>query len=422
MSYFEKIKTSAKTDVHKLVSHGAVQLFISMVLVKILGFPVQIFLARFLGPAAMGHIAVINAVINFAGIVSLMGISASVLKFISEPVPDEEKRSLLFHGLVIVMATSLLTMTATFLAASLELVKDSTANYYLRFLAFTIPFTALSGIMVLNFHARKEIVKKARIDLRIKIFSVIFFIGGAWFFGLKGYIAARIGIAILTAGAVFAAGKKYISFQKINPAIIKRMVKFGLWGIFAEMTLLVVSTADIICLTEILGSANIVGHYSIAVLLMQFVRLLPLAIMDASFPYLSEIGRDRKALAASYSRMFKRMIIMMIVVCAGAFLLGGFGIELLFGTKYLDSIQPFLILLMALFFFSIGAPAGRIILAMGKIHVNFFISLIAGAINIPLNILLIQQYGMIGAAWATAVTYGVWFVCTQGAYFMLARN
>jgi len=410
---FERLIKIIRVDTKNLFSKGAIHLLASMILVKALGFPVQVFLARVLGPEYMGHIAVINAVMTFGELFAVMGISGAVLKFVSEPVDEEHKRELLFHGLFIVCFTAVVIAIVVFFIGFFNLIENDVANSYLKILCWTIPFSALSIVMTFNFQALKQITKKAKIDLNIKIISASFFIGGAYFWAFEGYIIARVFITVLTALTVLFIGRRYISFFKIDLSIVKKIVKFGLWGVFAMVTLIVVTTADIICLTTILQDAKIVGYYSIAALLIQLIRMLPKSIMDTAFPYLSEIGEDYSALKAAYWKIFKRMILMMSFVILIAYLFGGLGIKIVFGTNYIHSIAPFNLLLVGLLFSSAGSPAGRTLLALGKINVNFYISFITGGLNILLNIIFITKMGMMGAAVATVITHFVWLTMNQ---------
>ncbi|USN53966.1 MAG: polysaccharide biosynthesis C-terminal domain-containing protein [Candidatus Nomurabacteria bacterium] len=47
------------------------------------------------------------------------------------------------------------------------------------------------------------------------------------------------------------------------------------------------------------------------------------------------------------------------------------------------------------------------LLSLGKVKFNFYTVLIEALVNIVLNYWLISQLGMIGAAWATVVTFAL---------------
>jgi Na+-driven multidrug efflux pump len=49
---------------------------------------------------------------------------------------------------------------------------------------------------------------------------------------------------------------------------------------------------------------------------------------------------------------------------------------------------------------------------MGKPNLNFYTVLFEGILNVALNIVLIRKMGVLGAAWATAITYFSRYVIT----------
>ena len=83
---------------------------------------------------------------------------------------------------------------------------------------------------------------------------------------------------------------------------------------------------------------------------------------------------------------------------------------LLFGNNYIQSIPIFNVLLIGLFFWSIGSVNAMTLLCRGRPDLNFYTVLIEGIINIALNIIFIMHMGVIGAAVATAITYFIRFI------------
>jgi O-antigen/teichoic acid export membrane protein len=394
-------------------SKGAFHLFGSMALIQIIGFPVQIFLARRLGPETLGHIAVINTVIGFVGIFSAFGVGTSVLKFVSEPCDMVMKQKILFHALVIASVSSMLAMMAVAgMCVFTGAIRDSVANNYLKFAVLGIPFAALFSVMIAYFQGLKQIIRKAKIELNMSWISSLFIITAAYFWHLKGYIAMTVIFGIIASLVVLRIGANYIKAVALESAVVKRLLGFGAWGVLANSASQIVTTADIIVLSTLLNNPATVGNYKVAIAMAKLLQLAPLAVFDAAFPYMSERSVDRGALQKVYRKMFPRMAILAAGVCAMGYLFGGLGIRLVFGEMYRDAVAPFNILLIGLFFWAVSGVGGRTFLAMGKPNLNFYIVLLEGTLNVVLNIVLIKKMGITGAAWATAITYFIRYLLT----------
>jgi O-antigen/teichoic acid export membrane protein len=402
-----------KQTAESAFSKGAFHLFGSMALIHIIGFPVQIFLARYLGPEALGHIAVISTVINFVGIFSALGVGSSVVKFVSEPCEMAIKQKILFHALVFASVTSTLAMMAVMgMCVFTGTIRDSVANGYLKFVAIGIPFAALSSLMITYLQGLKQITRTAKIQFHLSWTSSIVTVAAAYFWRLGGYIITSVIFGIITSLVVLRAGANHIKAVALESAVAKRLLGFGAWGVLANSTSQIVITADIIVLSTLLNDPAIVGNYKVAVAIIKLLQIAPLAVFDTAFPYMSERSVDRGALREVYKNMFTKMALLVAGICAISYLFGGFAIRWVFGDRYMEAIAPFNILLLGFFLWAVGGVGGRTLLAMGKPNLNFYTVLFEGILNVALNIVLIRKMGVLGAAWATAITYFSRYVIT----------
>jgi O-antigen/teichoic acid export membrane protein len=183
-----------------------------------------------------------------------------------------------------------------------------------------------------------------------------------------------------------------------------KLGSFAFLGLaFATLTL----TVDTLCLSAILKNPAIVGQYGIAVTLAMGLMLIPRAITQTALPYLSEQCRDRRRIRDLSFHLILRVGVIMLVVGIFTFALAPWFIPLLFGLKYLPAVAPFKILIPGIFFYSLHNISGTALLALGRTDFNFYVTVIAGSLNILLNIIFIHRYGLIGAAYATSLTYAL---------------
>ena len=397
-------------DIKTAFSAGMFHLFSSSVIIQGLAFIQIIIVARLLNPSDIGHIGVMFAVIGFVSVIAGLGLNTAVLKYVSEPITRTEKEKILFHSLVWTAAVSILISSIVFIGTFIRgILADEIALYYLRFLVWTIPVTAIFSIVICYFHAEKQIRTMAYIELSQKVMVFIAVIIAVYFFALTGYVFANILVSfIIGLFSVFLLRKRIKKFE-FDKHLTKMMFKFGGFSFLANSFALVVTTADILCVSYLLKDPSLVGFYVIAVSLVRGVQLIPRSIMRTAFPYISEISGDTQATKNLYFSLLKKMALLMGFVCLVVYILGGKIVLLAFGTEYLHSVPIFNVLVIGLFFWSVGI-SGDFLLARGKPNLNFYTVVIEGIINIILNIIFIQQMGIIGAAWATSITYFIRFV------------
>ncbi len=80
--------------------------------------------------------------------------------------------------------------------------------------------------------------------------------------------------------------------------------------------------------------------------------------------------------------------------------------QLYFGSEFGDAVVPLLLLLPGVLGFAVARPIYAIGQGKGELRVLIVATGTAAVINLVLNLILIPQYGMHGAAIATSIGYG----------------
>ena len=396
---------SFRQDLRKTFEKGAFHLLISMGISQLLLFLLGVFVARLLGPTDFGHIRVINAVLLLAAIPAALGMPSAIAKYVAEIPGEANKNQVLSTGLSFGVLTSLITSIGLFIISEYSgFINDAIARKYIAIICWTLPFTVISGNIISYFQGLKQIKRMAFWNCFMALGRLTLIICLTDFFLLKGYIAGRFLYEILSGLLLLWIIKKVFLFSW-NQDLFRKMFKlssFAFLGLaFATLTL----TVDTLCLSAILKNPAIVGQYGIAVTLAMGLMLIPRAISQTSLPYLSEQCRDRRRIRQLSFYLILRVGVIMLVVGIFTFTLAPWFIPLLFGIKYLPAVTPFRILIPGIFFYSLLNISGTTLLALGRTDFNFYVTIIAGSLNIVLNIVFIRRYGMMGAAYATSLTY-----------------
>jgi O-antigen/teichoic acid export membrane protein len=169
---------------------------------------------------------------------------------------------------------------------------------------------------------------------------------------------------------------------------------------------LAIFNSDLIFLRA-LRDARTAGMYAAAYTLISFLLNLGVTYGSSILPALSRAHDDRPKQQSIYDQAMMQMLTVAIPIAVGGALLAGGLLELVFGPRYGEAVQPLQILM-----WSIVVAWVRNVVQMGLIarDQQAFIlrtTIWSAATNALFNLLLIPSYGMIGAAVATLVTEGI---------------
>ena len=150
-----------------------------------------------------------------------------------------------------------------------------------------------------------------------------------------------------------------------------------------------------------------VGFYAVAVSFTELLLLIPLATQNIFYAKLSQVKEAdvRHEMIDSAMRVYKHSLFLLI--CSGIFLAFSFTtlIKIFYGTAFLPSFMPFLILLPGAFFLYVNNILSNYIIGTRHFLAMSFMASIAAILNIILNIFLIPAYGANGASVASTITY-----------------
>lgn len=394
-----------KEDWKKSLEKGVFHLLVSMGFSQGFLFILGIAVARLLGPVDFGHLRVINAVLLLAAIPATMGMPAAIVKHVAEATQVEEKHRVLSLGISFGILTALIVSTGLFMVLEYStLIDDVVARTYLRVICWVLPLTVTSENIISYFQGRKQIKRMAFWNVILAFARMILLIAFTRTFLLPGYIGGRWVYECLACAALALQIRKAFRLGW-DPLLFRRMFRLGSFACLGLAFATLTMTIDTLCLSAILKDPALVGQYGIAVTMAMGLLLFPKAISQSALPYLAEKCRDPERVKRLFIYLILRVGIIMLIIGGIAYLAAPDLIRILYGPDYLAAVGPFRILIVGIFIYSLHNISGTTLLAMGRTDLNFYVALIGGSLNIVLNIVLIHQYGLIGAAYATTITF-----------------
>jgi O-antigen/teichoic acid export membrane protein len=307
-----------------------------------------------------------------------------------------------------IVYSALLFLSAGFLAETA--FREPAMKTVIEIFAIAIPFQTLYSQMESTSNALKKVKYIAGVD---KIFRSLFttlataallYAG----FGLESAIYIQAAAAILSGLLMTFLVQRYVLpvFSNVKPLRnkdSKDLLKYSYPLLFSGIMGLVMTWTDTLLL-GVLDNASTVGVYNAAYPTAQLLTVIAGGFGSLLFPVVSEhYGKGEKKEAIDISSTAIKWIftssfpLLLIMVMFATPLL-----RLLFGETYTSGAPAMAILGSAYFLQSLGNHGETFIKSEDKTKIIFYNSVVAGILNIILNLILIPMYGQTGAALATA--------------------
>ena len=183
---------------------------------------------------------------------------------------------------------------------------------------------------------------------------------------------------------------------------------FAFIGALAGLVLIgrLTQSMDLWCVKALLASDQAPGHYGAAQYVYQAAFGLAAAVVGATFPALTQAvsRRDKPVCRELIQQSFRFVFVTML----GALALVACGAEevvtLIFSASFAAAATPATILMAVAFMSGVHAIGTSALIAAGKPGLCLAALAPLVPLNIGLNLVLVPQYGLTGAALATAST------------------
>ncbi|MDO8575430.1 MAG: flippase [bacterium] len=382
-------------------------MFAGRVLTILITFLVNIYIARYLQPLDYG---ILNYVLSFVGLFAILpslGVDSILLRELS--YNKEKRNSLLGTAFTIKGIGAIL---AFLLVIVIVFVGKIGSYERLLILIYSTTFF-FSAFNVIEIFFQSSVLSKKTVFVQItstiivtafKIYLLINNYGTGWF--ILAYVLDSLLLAI---------GSIYV-YKKYKEQILKwcfhlptaKILLNNSWPIilagFAGMIYLKI---DQVMIRNILDNYQL-GIYSAAVKLSEFWYFIPGVIAGSVFP---AIINAKKTSEGQYLSRLKKLnwllILIALVIAIPVSLFSKQIINLIFGAKYILSAPSLSVYIWAGVAVFWGAGIAQYLIAENK-TVKFFITTSTGAlVNIILNFYMIPLLGIVGAAWASLISYFV---------------
>jgi O-antigen/teichoic acid export membrane protein len=208
-------------------------------------------------------------------------------------------------------------------------------------------------------------------------------------------------------GAAFVLALIALQWRRLSlrfdRALLRRLLRFGLPTMPAEVSLYLLNFVDRIIIVRTVGLAE-AGLYSLAVKFAQAVNVLVRGFQLAWPPLAYSIRDDGEA-----RRFYATVVTLFTAGCAfvvtGMWLFSRWIVRALADPKFFDSYEAVGLITIAVTLYALYMVLVVILGRTGRTEFNLPAALAALAVNIVLNLLLVPSLGIVGAGLALVASY-----------------
>jgi O-antigen/teichoic acid export membrane protein len=378
------------------------------------GFLLRVLVARGLATSDFGAIFLALSFVNLASIPCLLGLNQGVVKFVAErDSGSTRRRSDTMLALTLSLLASLLAISLGFLTRDLIMetfFEDGVSPRFLYAFLFAFPFYVTGKMSTSVLRGMMETKEFVFVDQIVRPLAKVGFAAVALVvFGTALAVAWGLALAFVI---VATLGFKFLLAHGWRPTFrvrerLRPLLGFSLPLMVSSSVFILITGADRI-LIGYFSTTAAVGRYEVAMSLALLLGVFHSAFAFLLFPKVSELSKAERG--DEIPQMYQQITKWILGFTTPPFLILLFRPQLLlslFGDQYLGTgiRVPLWILALGLFSHAILGPNGQTLAGFGRSKVLLLYNLAAATVNLVLNIALIPEFGIVGAALASAIGY-----------------
>jgi PST family polysaccharide transporter len=383
-------------------------LFFDKILRMGVGLLIGVWIARYLGPEQFGLLNFTAALIGLFAALAGMGLQGIVVReIVQDPACREDILGTAFALQLLggAVAYSLLLATV-FYTRPQDLLSQLVA-------AILGAMVLLKASEVAGYWFESQVQSKYTVWVQNGAF--LFFAGIKVVLILSGASLINFAWAML-AEAIVVALALTLALHRLGPPLYSLRISYGRccalfkagWPLMlSSVAIMIYMKIDQIMIGQMLGN-DAVGIYSAAVRISEVWYFIATAVAASVLPAILEAKKNNETqYRQRLQGLFDLMTWIAIIVALPVTLFATPLVTMLFGADYSEAGGVLAIHVWATVFVFLGVAGGNWFLAENQQILGLQRTALGAVVNVLLNILLIPMMGVVGAAWATLISYAV---------------
>jgi O-antigen/teichoic acid export membrane protein len=386
---------------------GFFHLLTANFLTQFLGFGTMLLVAKFLAPSELGDIKILQSYGLLFAILAGFGLNTAVLKFCAESRTREDRQHILRQAILCSLGTTVGAVLLLIILARLGIIASS--HHMLTWLTVysaVIPFTVVSGILMVYLQALRQIREMARAQTVIKLQSFVLIVLCTWAWGFSGFVFSTIGAyAVGLVPLLRQAGTDFL--HSSSGTLPTGFLHVAWFSMLANGVSTLGQNADIYMLDRFVADRARIGYYALATIFVLAANQVTATVQSIATPDFSERAHDESWIRRQMVRLQVRMSLLSVLVAAVIWLAASILIPALYGPAYHQTLVFLGVLLGKYILWSSYAVLGITLVGLGLMRFSLIVVAISTPLGLALTYFLLRRFGVMGAAWAQVATQAV---------------
>lgn len=395
---------------------------VARVLSMLIGFVISIYVTRYLGPEIKGKMSYFLTLSATSWMILDFGFHKS-LSYILAKDNDKINKifsfSILLHISDIVLLIIIVSFFKDYFFQKLLIFNPIYIVLFILFTAITrfgfiIKFIML-GIDKIVWQNLLNILPLITYVIMFFIIKLFIVIEDKYLYVLIALILPLIFWTYHYTIKLFISEKIELNF-KFDITEIINTYKIGIKAFLSTLFIFLLIKFDIF-LIEKYKTFTELGIYSLAANFVAILQSFSNLVGSLMLPKFSGDDNNETGDIIILRRVILIFFVLMIMITIVFITVGKQVIAFVYDIEFIRAYNVFIALLPAVFFLSFGSIINTFFYSKGFPIETIIFPIFALTINIGLNIILIPSIGIIGAAIATSISYGVWLILLLVYFF-----
>lgn len=375
------------------------------ILRMVVGLFVGIWIARYLGPEQFGLLSYAQSFVGLFTAIATLGLDGIVIR---ELVKDESKRDALLGTAFFLKVIGAIAVLLVLAIAINFTSNDNFTNILIFIIASATIFQSFN---VIDFYFQSKVLSRYVVYANVISLLISSIVKVTLLLNNAPLIA--FAWVILFDSVILALGFLYFYFHnqlsiknwKFSKEMAYALLKDSWPLMLSGMIISIYMKIDQVMIKEMLNN-EAVGQYAAALRLSQAWYFIPVILVKSLTPALINARKTSYAEYENrYQSLYNLLVRLTIIVSIVITFTSEKIILILFNEQYLMASEILTVHIWSSIFVSIGVAFNTWLVIENYVKKTFYRSLLGVISNILLNYILIHKYGVLGAAYASLISY-----------------
>lgn len=396
------------------IVHGAALNFTFKVVGLCLGLVLTVITAR-LGLEERGLFALFTLIASVF-MISFSGFGASIAYHVSRL--GVEVSRILPSALLFAVGVGTVASAVFF---SWGVYSDSELSSYFWMLSLCSPFLLIIPF-INGVHLSKEKMLPLNINSTLPQVITLISCGVIWLFSefkIEYILLSWVFAQILSSFIAISGIRKYLASWHVSFHVLKEHFSFVAKTGVTNLIGLLNYKVDLFLVQYFLGLAA-TGIYSIAIVIAELLWFVSSSVTIAAYGRIGSSNKDESERLVV--RIVQLNLIILTVIFPLLYAIAYIAIPIVFGSPYEAALTPLLVMLPGVLVYGAASSLSAYFTnQLGMPGLSAKVAFVSLSINLVLSVVLIPSFGLIGAAFATSVSYLIG-ISVMGYLFVTYSN